>query len=137
MKIGKIILGVIVAGLIAVLLTIAILKRGFYETAQQVADATKPETVTIHKNPEQNHIYYLTIEGWGDVTGDAEISLIEGGNPYRTEKLSGEFTFRWDTEWYADQAEVRYTPSSVTSGTVWLRYRFKDQGIKPFGADKE
>ena len=137
MKISKIILAVIAVGLIAAVLAIAILKRGFFEAAQQIADATKPETITIWKNPKQNHIHYLTIEGWGEVKGDAEISIMEGGKPYRTEKLSGEISFRWDTEWYADLAEIRYSPSSVTGGTVWLRYRFKDQGIKPFGVAKK
>lgn len=112
-------------------------ERGFYEDAQHVADPSKPGTIKIQKHPKQGYIYYLTVEGWGEVNGDAEISLMEGGKPYRTETLSGSFDFRWETDCYADSAEFRYTPSSVSEGTVWLRYRFKDQGRNPSGTSKK
>jgi hypothetical protein len=60
------------------------------------------------------------------IAGNAEISLLVGGKPYQTEKLSGAVTFRWDGDYYADEAEVRYKPTTVTGGSLRLTYQFHD-----------
>ena len=99
---------------------------GLGHRTQPVTDVTKAETITLKKNTGQGHIYYLTITGSGEIQGTAEISLIENGKPYRTEKLSGPVKFEWKGDWYSDTAEIRYEPKSVTGGNLRLEYRFKD-----------
>lgn len=96
------------------------------QRAQSVADVTKTETITLKKNTGQGHIHFLTITLSGEIQGAAEISLIENGKPYRTEKLSGPVRFEWGNDWYADTAEVFYEPKLVTGGNLLLEYRFKD-----------
>ena len=91
-----------------------------------VADVTKPETIVLKKNAGQGAIYSFSVIGSGEIHGSAEISLILNGGPYKTEKLSGKVDFHWGGDWYTDQAEVRYTPTSVTSGSLKLKYEFSD-----------
>jgi len=95
--------------------------------AQSVADVTKAETITLKKNTGQGHIHFLTITGSGEIQGTAEISLMENGKSYRTEKLSGPVKFEWGNDWYSDTADIRYAPKSVTGGNLRLEYRFKDR----------
>jgi len=99
---------------------------GTVSRTQEVSDVTKAETIILKKKPGQGHVHYLTITGAGALQGTAEINLIENVKPYRTERLSGSVNFQWNGVWYADSAEIRYSPSSVTGGNVRLGYQFKD-----------
>jgi hypothetical protein len=89
-----------------------------------VADVKKTETILLAKRPSQGPIASLTVEGSGRIDGAAEIVLILNGGPYKTESLSGPVKFQWGGDWYADDAEIRYSPTSATGGTLRLRYRF-------------
>ena len=89
-----------------------------------VADVTKPEAIVLKKKPGQGPVYSFSVVGHGKINGNAEISLILNGGPYKTEKLSGKVDFRWGGDWYSDQAEIRYAPGTVTGGTVRLKYKF-------------
>jgi hypothetical protein len=92
----------------------------------EVTDVTKAEVITMKKKPEQDPVYSLSVVGYGRIDGNAEISLILNGSPYKTEKLSGRIYFRWGGDWYADQAEIRYTPGTVAGGSLNLKYKFND-----------
>ena len=96
------------------------------QRAQSVADVTKAETITLKKNARQGHISSFAITCSGEIQGTAEISLMENGKAYRTEKLSGPVNFKWGGEWYSDTADIRYEPKSVTGGNLRLEYRFKE-----------
>jgi len=128
MKVNRLILCLGVAGLMAGCsrnLDLP-LTGSLYEAGQVVADVTKQETMRIAKGQTQGDIYHLAIDVSGEVKGEAEISLMyEDGKPYRTEKLSGPVSFQWQNDWYTDNAEIQYTPSSVTGGTLRLTYTFK------------
>jgi hypothetical protein len=90
------------------------------------ADVTKPATIILKKNAEQGAVHSLSVVGSGELDGNAEITLILNGEPYKTETLSGKVDFRWRGDWYSDQAEIRYTPASVTGGSLKLKYEFND-----------
>lgn len=91
-----------------------------------LADVTQSETIVLKKSTGQGAIHSLTLRGSGEIHGDAEITLILNGGPYKTEKLSGKIDFRWDGDWYSDEAEIRYTPKSVTGGSLKLKHEFHD-----------
>ena len=91
-----------------------------------ISDPTKSETIILTKLPEQGSIYGWALEGSGAIEGEAEISLMLDSKPYRTEQLSGTIDFQWKGDWYADEAEILYTPNSVIGGSVQLKYRFHD-----------
>lgn len=108
-------------------LAVAVLLSGCGGTrTHDVADVTKAEVIVLKNTPGQGPVHSLSVTGFGEIQGDAEISLILNGDPYKTEKLSGKVEFQWGGDWYSDQAEIRYTPTSVTGGTLKLRYGFND-----------
>jgi hypothetical protein len=76
--------------------------------------------------PGKGPVHSLSVRGSGTIQGHAEVTLILNGSPYRTEKLSGQVGFQWGGDWLSDEAEIRYTPTSVTSGSLKLRYKFND-----------
>ena len=91
-----------------------------------VVDVTKAETIVLKKASGQGPVHSLSVTGSGEIQGDAEISLILNGGQYKTEKMSGKVDFRWGGDWYSDHAEIRYTPTSVTGGSLKLNYEFND-----------
>ena len=99
---------------------------GIGSHTHNVANVTKSETIILNKNPRQGLIHSLSITGHGKISGNAEIVLILNGGPYKIETLSGSVDFRWGGDWYSDQAEIRYTPTSVTGGSLRLKYKFND-----------
>jgi hypothetical protein len=63
--------------------------------------------------------------GVGSVDGDAEISLMLNGEPYKPKRLHGRVLFTWRGDWYSQEAIVRYTPKSAKTGSIQLFYRFR------------
>jgi len=99
---------------------------GIGSRTHDVVDVTKSETIVLKKNPRQGLIHSLSVSGHGKISGKAEIVLILNAGPYKTKQLFGSVDFRWGGDWYSDQAEIRYTPISVTGGSLKLRYTFND-----------
>jgi len=91
-----------------------------------IADVAKAETIILMKASGQKAIHSLSVTGSGKSDGNAEITLILNGGPYKTEALSGSVSFQWGGDWYSDEAEIRYSPTSVTGGNLKLRYAFND-----------
>ncbi len=91
-----------------------------------VADCTRAETLTLKKAPGQGSVHALSITGSGAVQGKAEIQLILNGSVYKRHDLDGSVRFEWNGDWYSDEAEVRYLPHSVSTGSVTLTYGFRD-----------
>lgn len=92
----------------------------------ELGDATQPEIIVLEKESQQGEIHSWSVAGDGQIDGEAEIVLMLNGEPYQTEKLSGAVDFQWSGDWYADEAEIRYTPTSVTDGNLSLNYKFND-----------
>lgn len=92
----------------------------------EVADVTKAETLTISKKPGQSGIVSISIRARGKIDGEAEISALLYGAPYRTERIAGNFAFEWAGDWYSDDAQIAYTPITVRGGRLKIRYRFTD-----------
>jgi len=90
----------------------------------ELADVTRPHTAILMKGPGQGHIHSLTVTGTGKIDGDATLILLMNGGAYKTERLSDAVSFKWDGDWYSNQAEIRYSPKSVKGGRLRLRYRF-------------
>jgi hypothetical protein len=112
--------------LICLVLTALVSGCGAETRTVEVTDVTKSETIALKKDPGQGAIHSLTVKGKGRIDGNAEIVLILNGGPYRTERLSGRVDFRWGGDWYSDQAEIRYRPTSPTGGSLSLEYKFND-----------
>ena len=91
-----------------------------------IADVTKPETITLQKVRSQGNIHSITVVGKGHLDGSATIVLILNRKPYKTESLSGDVGFSWGGDWYSESAKIEYQPSSVKSGKLSLQYKFKD-----------
>jgi hypothetical protein len=91
-----------------------------------LSDATQAETIILEKESKQGYIHSWSVAGDGNIDGEAEIVLMLNGNPYHTEKLSGAVDFEWSGDWYSDEAEIIYTPTSITGGSLSLSYKFND-----------
>lgn len=89
-----------------------------------IADPTRSIDLKLRAPENADAIYSIRVVGTGRIEGDAEVSLMLNGRPYKTEHLRGPIVFTWGGDWYASEATVRYTPTSVKSGSVKLRYRF-------------
>jgi hypothetical protein len=92
----------------------------------QVADVTKAQTISLHKKTGQGHIHSYTVVGTGRIEGEATLSLMLNGKPYRTEHLSGDVQFKWGGDWYSDAALIAYKPTSARSGSLKVEYTFLD-----------
>lgn len=89
-----------------------------------VADAGKPETIRLRKKPLQGDVTGLEIKVSGNIAGKATLRLMAYGNPYQEQTLGGDILIDWRSDWYADEAEIRYAPDSNTTGTITITYRF-------------
>jgi len=95
-----------------------------YDGSVQVADIRKEETIILKNTRKPGYVYSIHISGSGNVDGDASVSLILNGEPYKTEKLKGTANFQWSGDWYSDTAEIRYQPGNVNSGNLVINYSF-------------
>ena len=89
-----------------------------------IADVGKATDVTLRAKDDAGGIYALDVKGSGHINGEAEITLILNGQPYKSARLRGPVHFSWGGDWYSPDAIVRYKPLSTTSGSLQLKYRF-------------
>jgi hypothetical protein len=90
----------------------------------EVKDVRQPETLVLGEETGNPHTHGIYIRGSGEVVGDATITLLLGGKPYKVAQLSGKVDFEWGGDWYSETAEARYEPGDVQSGKVVIYYRF-------------
>jgi hypothetical protein len=95
-----------------------------YDRSVKVVDVQKEEVVILKNSHSTNHVYGISIRGTGNIDGEASISLILNGEPYKTEMLKGKVRFDWGGDWYSDTAEIRYKPNNVNSGELLIEYKF-------------
>jgi len=95
-----------------------------YDQSTRIADVQKEEVLVLKHKYKSHHVYGISIRGTGSVDGEANISLILNGEPYKTEKLKGKVHFEWGGDWYSDTAEIRYKPVNVKSGELAIEYKF-------------
>ena len=93
---------------------------------ESVKDITKTEIIVLKKKPSQGAIHAISITGSGSISGVGEAQLILNGTVYRKEEISGRFSFDFSGDWYSDEAEIRYIPRNVSSGSLTLKYGFRD-----------
>ena len=89
-----------------------------------VSDVRQGETLVLGTKTGSHHTHGVTIRGSGEIEGDATISLLLNGEPYKAATLNGRIDFEWGGDWYSETAEVRYEPADVRAGEVVLHYRF-------------
>jgi hypothetical protein len=89
-----------------------------------VDDARKAEVLILGAKSGNPYTHGVSIRGSGDIDGEATMSLMLNGEPYKVTKLRGRIDFEWGGDWYAETAEIRYEPVKVRSGKVVLHYRF-------------
>jgi hypothetical protein len=107
-------------------LCISLLGCGKPSQSAHVSDPTRPETILLTKQAGQDAIHNIDIRTRGSIVRSARIQLILNGGIYKEEVVNGKFNFTWGGDWYADDAEVRYIPDGVTSGSVSFNYTFHD-----------
>ena len=114
---------IIVAGLLIV--TAAALAAWLWLPATvTIADAGIPIELTLRAPGAPKRVYALDVQGSGRIDGEAEVTLILNGQPYKVAHLSGVVHFEWGGDWYSPEAVVRYRPLSAKAGVIKLRYRF-------------
>ncbi len=116
-RIIAIVLGVIVLGTTIVALWIQ-------PASVRITDSSKSAELKLHPRHELAHVTALHVEARGKTDGEAEITLLLNGQPYRTERVNGAVKFSWRVGWYSTEAVVRYTPLTAKKGTITLRYDF-------------
>lgn len=84
------------------------------------------EVVTWSKKSSQGSVHGLTVWLNGTIEGQATFALILDGEPYHPITVSGEVQEKVHMDWYADTAQMTYTPNIVKSGSLTIRYRFED-----------
>lgn len=95
-----------------------------YDGSVQIADVRKEETIILKNTHKPGYVYSIHISGTGNLDGEASVSLILNGEPYKTDKLKDAVNFEWSGDWYSDTAEIRYKPGIVNSGKLLIEYRF-------------
>jgi len=103
---------------------LALVGCGLFARDVRIKDVTKNETLVL-KRAGTGKTTAISIVGRGSIRGKAEVQLILNGKVYRREEVGGAIRFEWSGDWYADEAEVRYIPSTATGGTLTLRYKFQ------------
>lgn len=98
----------------------------------EVTDVTRAETIVLSQDSTNGHVYALSIHGFGTMHGEATVTLLLGGQPYRVEDISGDVDFHWGGDWYSDRAEIRYQPKKVQGGKLILSYRFSTISSSPW-----
>ena len=88
-------------------------------------DVTQPTTLILKKKPWKGHVHALAITAEGKIDGTATIAWMSENRAYKKETVSNEFNFIWRTDWYEDQARIRWMPSSVSNGYLKIRYNFE------------
>ena len=97
-----------------------------WDSTESIADVRAPHILWLHAPAGKSKIVGLEVHVTGTIQGDADISLMLNGAPYRPEHLSGAVSFDWGGDWYSTEAEVRYTPQLVSEGKLSLRVRFRE-----------
>lgn len=100
---------------------IALVWWAISDPAVSVRDVREAETLVLGAETGRP-AYAISVRGSGRIDGEATITLLLGGKPYRVEKLNGPVDFEWGGDWYNDTAEVRYEPTVVHSGKLVLYY---------------
>ena len=112
--------------ILALFLLLLIVGCGASKQEYRIPDITKPEMITLNKHNNQGNIYSISISGRGQIDGEATISLILNGKPYKIKRLSGSILFQWVGDWYSNSAEIQYEPLAVKNGNLSLTYHFRD-----------
>lgn len=111
---------------ISLITALAFVCSGCMRREVRVSDVAKSETIVLKKEPSQGSIVGVSIIGRGRIEGKAEVQLILNGGVYKKEILGGDVSFEWEGDWYGDQAEVRYIAGTASSGSITLKYEFRD-----------
>jgi len=95
-------------------------------TAQQTSfiDVQQKQMVVLKKRPDQGNVHTLVVKAWGEIDGQATISLMYNNKIEHTEKISGRFKMEWGGDWYANEITFVYTPTNVKRGKVDINYEF-------------
>jgi hypothetical protein len=115
--------------LLAPLFTIAVwylCAHYFLSSSAAVSDVRSAEILVLGQKAGSHTTHAIKVCGSGEIDGEATISLLLNGEPYKVAKLRGPVNFEWGGDWYCETAEVRYEPANVRSGKVVLRYKFYD-----------
>lgn len=99
---------------------------GRYDQKIVIKDVTKAQTIEVHKKPGQGHIYSMGIRVSGQIDGNAKVTLVLDGAPYKVANMEDKSNFSWGGDWYADSIELHYEPNNVRSGKLTIEYYFSD-----------
>jgi hypothetical protein len=95
-----------------------------YPHEVKLADVQTPQVIVLKKEPNAGNIHGIGIRGRRNLDGEAHVSLMLNGNPYKTERLNAKVSFSWIGDWYSETADIRYEPINVKSGELIVEYQF-------------
>ena len=111
--------------LLAVHLTLLVVSCTKYDQQIEITDLNKPQTIVLQKKPHQKDIVSMSLRVNGKIDGEAQLSLMLNGNPYKTEMIKGKINIKWGGDWYADSMELIYEPhQTIKDGRIKIEYVF-------------
>ena len=91
-----------------------------------IQNIRQKEIIILEKKDSQKNIHGIKINVSGTIKGQSEISLILNDKEYKTDKLNGDFSIDWKSDWYSNTAKLIYQPINVKKGNVCIRYEFNE-----------
>ena len=110
--------------IIKALLIILLTSCAQYDQDLNISNVTESQTLIL-KNKNEGNVHSINIRGTGYINGNAQIILILNEKPYKTENISGNVNFKWDGDWYSNNATIIYTATNVTEGNLSIEYNFE------------
>lgn len=96
------------------------------DPAVSISNVGEPERISIGKFGDQGPVRKLRLQVEGQLNGTAQLTVLMEGQPYHVFNVSDRVDVSWTDDWPHDRARLAYTPGTVTSGTLRVRYRFVD-----------
>ena len=90
-----------------------------------ITDVTTQQKIILKNAKDKGNVHGMRVNGSGYIQGSAEIILMLNKKAYKTELLNGNIKFTWEGDWYSDDMEIIYKPTSAKSGKLNLIYRFR------------
>lgn len=88
----------------------------------QIADVTKPATLSLSPAPRQGvSVYGLSLHISGEIEGEAEI----WGDELGTNRITGKFEVKRNGDYYATNCVIEYRPIDVRAGRILIQHEFR------------
>jgi len=88
----------------------------------QINSVASSETIVLKSKEKNPTRIWLAFQG--RIEGEAQVTLMLNGKPYRSEDLNGDIDFVWENDWYYNEAIIEYKHGNTKSGHLTIKYDF-------------